>query len=468
MKKIFIGSSIFALCAFNSNFVLGQDAQIDALQNEILKIKSEMAKEKSKAYFAKGKGLSIKSSDGKYKFELKGRFMYDFSAILGGNDAIDNPSRADNIGTFGNEFRRARFSIKGTVGDGWGFAFQPDFAETVSDNSNTGGKGVDVKDALIYKKIKGFGQLTAGNAKSAGGMWENTSSNSILFMERPMYNEAANLAHRAGIHYDTAGAFGKKNPFHLKATFGVGGEGAWRQEQEDSDSVEDRWVVGIAPHYTLNLGKKHTLLVGGHFNYENLSDGNARDVEARANGVHTLGEKIQDGALANVKDYYWGGPQIMYTKGPLYMAAEYVLVRATRTSANNIKLDGFSTTEYDDYEAHGGGIFAHYFISGGANVKINNTKGSISGVKCKAPTGCTAAKVMFEYLNFDDDELSESGTRGGVVHIGFNHYFNSNVRLMVDAARGLYDGGTGMSTDALGTNVTHNMTSIQTRLHLKF
>ena len=464
MKKIFIGSSVFALCAFNSNFVLGQDAQIDALQNEILKIKSEMAKEKSKAYFAKGKGPSIKSSDGKYKFELKGRFMYDFSAILGGNDAIDNPSRADNIGTFGNEFRRARFSIKGTVGDGWGFAFQPDFAETVSDNSNTGGKGVDVKDALIYKKIKGFGKLTVGNAKSAGGMWENTSSNSILFMERPMYNEAANLAHRAGIHYDTAGAFGKKNPLHLKATFGVGGEGAWRQEQEDSDSVEDRWVIGIAPHYTLNLGKKHTLLVGGHFNYENLSDGNARGVEARANGVHTLGEKIQDGDLANVDNYYWGGPQIMYTNGPLFMAAEYVAVRASRVSANVEN----ATDPYDDYEAHGGSIFSHYFFNGGSNVKINNTKGAISGVKCKSPTGCTAAKVMFEYLNFDDDELSESGTRGGVVHIGFNHYFNSNVRLMVDAARGLYEGGTGMSTDALGTNVTHNMTSIQTRLHLKF
>ena len=46
----------------------------------------------------------------------------------------------------------------------------------------------------ISKAFKGFGKLYFGNAKSAGGMWENTSSNSILFMERPMYNEAANLA----------------------------------------------------------------------------------------------------------------------------------------------------------------------------------------------------------------------------------------------------------------------------------
>ena len=63
--------------------------------------------------------------------------------------------------------------------------------------------------------------------------------------------------------------------------------------------------------------------------YENLSDGNARDVEARANGVHTLGEKIQDGALADDEDYSYGGPQIAYTNGPLFAAAEYYYVRAS-------------------------------------------------------------------------------------------------------------------------------------------
>ena len=34
-----------------------------------------------------------------------------------------------------------------------------------------------------------------------------------------------------------------------------------------------------------------------------------------------------------------------------------------------------------------------------------------------------------------------NGTHGKAVHIGLNHYFNSNVRLMVDATRGVYLGG---------------------------
>ena len=238
-----------------------------------------MKSNKSQAYFKKGKGLSIKSTDGKYEFQIKGRAMYDMSALLGGNSLADysttgatgcsNCSRADDIGTFGQEFRRLRFSIKVKIGDGWALAFQPDFAETISDNSNTGGKGVDVKDAYISKAFKGFGKLYFGNAKSAGGMWENTSSNSILFMERPMYNEAANLAHRAGLHYDSSGAMG---PFHLRVALTAGAEGAWRQENEDSDSVEDRWNASGAAHYTwskmndywsgLSLGKNHKLMIG--------------------------------------------------------------------------------------------------------------------------------------------------------------------------------------------------------------
>ena len=38
-----------------------------------------------------------------------------------------------------------------------------------------------------------------------------------------MYNEAANLAHRAGLHYDSSGAMG---PFHLRVALTAGAEGA--------------------------------------------------------------------------------------------------------------------------------------------------------------------------------------------------------------------------------------------------
>ena len=484
MKKFYAGLAVIGTSAFFSGAnAQDYDAQINSLQNELLKIKQEMGSSSSKAYFKKGKGLSIKSSDGKYEFAIKGRAMFDMAALLGGNSladysttgatGCDNCSRADDIGTFGQEFRRLRFSIKVKMADGWALAFQPDFAETVSDNSNTGGKGVDVKDAYISKAFKGFGKLYFGNAKSAGGMWENTSSNSILFMERPMYNEAANLAHRAGIHYDSSGAMG---PFHLRVALTAGAEGAWRQENEDSDAVEDRWNASGAAHYTwskmndywsgLSLGKNHKLMVGASWSYENLNDGNARDIEARAQGVHTLGEKIQDGALANIDNYTYGGPQFGYTNGPLYVAGEWFYATANRISSSAV--GDQSSKPYGDYEASGGAVFAHYFLTGGASVPLSAKKGKIGGVKCKGSFGCTAVKVMYEQWNGAHSELSTAGTDAKVMHLGINHYFNSNVRLMIDAARGLYINGTGLNTDSLGSNHEGNLTSVQARLHFKW
>ncbi len=468
-----------AILALSTNIIFSEklsakddSVQIDALQNEILKMKQEISSDKGKTYFRKGKGLSIKSADGRYEFEIKGRLMWDMTGIFGGNNVStgndpckSNCSRADNLGTWGNEFRRVRFSIKGKLGYGWGFAFQPDFAETISDNSSTGGKGVNVIDALIYKNINGIGKFSFGNVKSAGGLWENTSSNNLLFMERPMYNEAANLAHRAGIHYDTAGS---TKPFHLKTSFTVGEEGAWRQEQEDSDDTEDRWNVSGAGHYTWNfknnawsLGKNHKLLIGASWTYESHIDSNTRDIEARANGVHTLGEKIQDSSLANINSYTYGGPQIAYTNGPLFIAGEHYYVFAGREANPAV---GYK--QYGNYTANGYSAFVHYFFNGNASVPINAKKGAVSGVKCKSDFGCTAIKIMFEGLNFAHSELSKLGTDGKVLHLGINHYFNSNVRLMVDAARGIYQGGTGYKTDAYGTNVTGNMSSIQARLHV--
>ena len=468
MKKFYCGLAASAISLLYSN-AHSQDygAQIDALQNELLKMKQEMNKgTNNKAFFKKGKGLSIESSDGKYSFQIKGRAMYDISHI----DGMTNDSsvgHANKFDSFGAEFRRLRFSINVGLGDGWSLAFQPDFAETISDDSNTNGKGVDVKDALIKKKIKGIGSFMFGNAKSAGGYWENTSSNSILMMERPMYNEFANLAHRAGLHYDNGGAFFPKG-FHVRALLiGYGNEGAWRLEQEDGDGGEVTWNHSIAAHYTGKglfdqfIGGKDTWLLGASWQMERPLNDHTRSVSFRQNGVHTLGEKIVDTTISNISSYHYGGPQFQYSNGRYYLATEYYWITGERR-------DGY--TVYDDYSAEGGSIYGQYFFNSDATVKISSKKGKIGGVKCKAKFGCTAAKFMLESIDTRDGELNGlNGTHGKAIHIGLNHYFNSNVRLMVDATRGVYLGGhNDFYSDGNRADRRHTMTSIQARLHAKF
>ena len=172
MKKIYLGISAIASAAiFTSSNAQAYGAQIDALQNELLKMKQEMNSEKGKAYFSKGKGLSVKSSDGKYKFAIKGRIMYDVGGILDyENTAADGTTTELQEHGLGTEFRRLRFSIKGEVGDGWGFAFQPDFADGSDDTAD---RTVVFKDALIYKKIKGFGKITVGNHRKYAAYTQN-------------------------------------------------------------------------------------------------------------------------------------------------------------------------------------------------------------------------------------------------------------------------------------------------------
>ena len=77
---------------------------------------------------------------------------------------------------------------------------------------------------------------------------------------------------------------------------------------------------------------------------------------------------------------------------------------------------------------------------------------------------------MLESINTRDSELNGlNGTHGKAVHIGLNHYFNSNVRLMIDATRGVYLGGhNDFYSDANRADRRHTMTSIQARLHAKF
>ena len=187
-----------------------------------------------------------------------------------------------------------------------------------------------------------------------------------------------------------------------------------------------------------------------------------RSVSFRQNGVHTLGEKIVDSSITNITSYHYGGPQFQYSNGRYYLATEYYWITGERR-------DGYTT--YDDYSAEGGSIYGQYFFNSDATVKISSKKGKIGGVKCKAKFGCTAAKFMLESIDTRDGELNGlNGTHGKAVHIGLNHYFNSNVRLMVDATRGVYLGGhNDFYSDTVDRmNRRHTMTSIQARLHAKF
>ena len=142
-------------------------------------------------------------------------------------------------------------------------------------------------------------------------------------------------------------------------------------------------------------------------------------------------KKIQDGALSNINDYSYGGPQFAYTNGPLFMAGEWMYVTTEKKQlSQQQELQGLMEITRQ-LVVH----FLRIILTGGTTVPLSAKKGKIGGVKCKGKFGCTAVKVMYEQWN---GAHSTTGTDAKVIHFGLNHYFNNNVRLMIDGARGLY------------------------------
>jgi len=90
----------------------------------------------------------------------------------------------------------------------------------------------------------------------------------------------------------------------------------------------------------------------------------------------------------------------------------------------------------------------------------------LGGLKCKRH--CFMPKYQYEWIDQTDHDTNASGTGArnggsGEAHtFGFNHYFNSNVRLMTEYTYGDYgsDNSNGMRESEIS--------SIQARIHLKY
>jgi phosphate-selective porin len=474
MKKLYSGIAIMAISGLITN-AKAQDvgAQIDALQNEILKMKEQMSKGSgdNKAYFKKGKGLSIKSSDGKYEFKIGGRMMYDLTQLVDYESGTHTMTQHETGNGFGAEFRRLRFDIKGKIGNGWAWVIQPDFAEG---SANSKVRNVVIKDAFISKSIKGVGKFSFGNVKSGQGLYENTSSNNLIYMERPLHNEMMNFAQRMGIVYDTSGALGKQ--FHAKMGIFSGLESGLVQPIGDSgvagnaDNESEHYGASIAVHYhyktdTPLVGGPLSTLFGYHFGYLNMSGSETYDTNsARANGVHTFVDKpIDIGNLTTADTHTFHGPQLsLIFNDALLLQTEYQIGKYT-FDPEEVSSGVLSTR--DDYNIYGGSIGISYAITG--KYKHSGKKGAVGGLKCKRH--CFVPKYQYEWIDANDfDNVGtgvgsrDGGGGAGQVHtMGFNHYFNSNVRAMFEYAYGEYD-----LDNARGA--PSDISTLQARLHLKW
>ena len=172
-------------------------ATVKALQKQVQDAKAQAAEAQTTAANAKGSDLDLKvkwkgapelsSSDGKFKFKIRGRVLTDYNNI---DQDFDITGRPDVSAV---ELRRARLGVEGVLFYDVKYKFEVDFA---SDE-------VAVKDAYVaYAGLKpkdwGIGEIRIGNQYTYNSLEQTTSANFVTFMERAAFTEAFFLDRQIG------------------------------------------------------------------------------------------------------------------------------------------------------------------------------------------------------------------------------------------------------------------------------
>jgi phosphate-selective porin OprO/OprP len=129
------------------------------------------------------RGAPTISAPGGWSFKPRGRLQYDVGYVSS-PDGIANPGLG-----FGNEVRRARLGVEGTIPGGFGYVFELDFADN----------NVEITDAILtYRASEQIG-LTVGQHNNFQSLDELTSSRFSSFIERAAFTDAFNFERRLGV-----------------------------------------------------------------------------------------------------------------------------------------------------------------------------------------------------------------------------------------------------------------------------
>jgi phosphate-selective porin OprO/OprP len=172
-------------------------AQMAILEKQVEEAKAQATAAQTAAANAGGSDLDLKvkwkgapelsSSDGKFKFKVRGRVLTDYNNI---DQDFDITGRPDVNAV---ELRRARLGVEGVVWYDVKYKFEVDFADET----------VAVKDAYVaYAGLKpkdwGIGEIRIGNQYTYNSLEQTTSANFVTFMERAAFTEAFFLDRQIG------------------------------------------------------------------------------------------------------------------------------------------------------------------------------------------------------------------------------------------------------------------------------
>jgi phosphate-selective porin OprO and OprP len=333
-------------------------------------------------------GVQIKSDDGKYEAKIGGRIHLDTNFYVDDDDVGNLPTDAF--------FRRARLSLEGKALD-WAYKFESDMT-----SSGT----ASFREMWIGTKLGGA-NLRLGQAKPYRSLEELTSSNEVLFMERPFASASGMYDGRQfqiGAFLDGAGAnWGWGASVHsLREASGVANDGF-------GASARFYYAPIVSDSSNLHLGVSYSLE-----NPDLTPDQSRLRARARAAGRAggtprpTFGDSGNAVAGSEVSAI---GLEFAYQAASFFVQGEYVL-GTYENDGGDVDVDTFY-------------VQASYLL-GGASKRYDVKKGVFKSPSVKS--GTTELKVRYDVIENDVD----NGPEIAQLAVGMNYYFNSNVRAMVE------------------------------------
>lgn len=138
--------------------------------------------------------LFLESAHRDFQIRYTGRFMWD-------TGWFDQTSRMPNLAD-GSDFRRARVGLEGYLYENFYFRARYDFANSSANGSATpGGSPTDnFRDVFVrVEKLPFIGNIQAGQWKEPVSLTWQSSSNQLIFLERPAMFNALNPMRNVGV-----------------------------------------------------------------------------------------------------------------------------------------------------------------------------------------------------------------------------------------------------------------------------
>ena len=423
------------------------EAQMRAMQAQMQELQRQVQEAKAAAASAKGSSsddldLKVKwkgapelsSSDGKFKFKVRGRLNVDYNGIDQDEPITGDPDVS------AAELRRARLGVEGVVFYDVAYKFEVDFA----------GDEVSVKDA--YLQYTGLPvDITVGHFKPYNSLEELMSANYITFMERAAFIEAFTIDRQigGGLSYEqkhwtaAAGAFsttpeGEQGAFYDDGT-------TFSARVTAAPINEDRKVVhlGASVRHRDAAGEPRDGLTENLFRYR-----------ARGADLH-LADRFIATPFIGEADTFWG------LEGAVVLGSFSVQGEYTQNEVDVASGIANANPTYDGWY-----VDASYFLTGESRPYSDGVFGR---VKVKNPVfggsgGWGAWQVAGRYDVLDLSDQAAAITAGGVVDcsacgeqktwlIGVNWYLNDYTRLMLNINQSEIEGGVNDGAEISGVGM---------------